>query len=53
LSKAECRNFVKVFLSRFEEEPKITEDEFNELFRDFDEDANGTVSRDEMAIFIR
>ena len=33
--------------------PKISEEEFTELFRDFDEDGNGTVSRDEMALFIK
>jgi Ca2+-binding EF-hand superfamily protein len=30
----------------------ISEDEFTDLFKDFDEDGNGTVSRDEMELFI-
>ena len=44
---------MKDLLTRLGEDPKISEDEFNELFRDFDEDGNGTVSRDEMALFIK
>ena len=31
----------------------ISEDEFTDLFKDFDEDGNGTVSRDEMELFIQ
>ena len=31
----------------------ISEDEFTELFKDFDDDGNGTVSRDEMELFIK
>jgi Ca2+-binding EF-hand superfamily protein len=44
---------VKDLLQRLGEEPKISEEEFNLLFKDFDEDGNGTVSKDEMALFIR
>ena len=53
MNKAECRKFVKDLLVRLGEEPKITEEEFTELFKDFDEDGNGTVSKDEMALFIK
>jgi Ca2+-binding EF-hand superfamily protein len=53
LNKAECRKFVKDLLQRLGEEVKITEEEFNDLFKDFDEDGNGTVSRDEMALFLK
>jgi len=34
------------------EEAKLPEDEFNALFKDFDDDSNGTVSKDEMSLFI-
>ena len=40
-------------LVRLGEEPKISEEEFNELFKDFDEDGNGTISKDEMELFIK
>ncbi len=53
LSKGECRTFVKDLLSGLGEEIKITEEEFNELFKHFDEDGNGVVSKDEMEHFIR
>jgi len=53
LSKAETRNFVKDLLLKLGEEPKMSEEEFNALFKDFDEDSNGTVSKDEMALFIK
>lgn len=44
---------MKDLLARLGEEIKITEEEFNELFKDFDEDGSGQISRDEMALFIR
>ena len=53
LNKTECKTFIKDLLARLGEEPKISEDEFNELFKDFDEDGNGTVSKDEMSLFLR
>ena len=40
-------------LARLGETPKINEEEFNELFRDFDEDGSGFISKDEMELFIR
>lgn len=53
MNKAECKKFIKDLLERLGEESKISEEEFNELFKDFDEDGNGTVSKDEMALFIK
>ena len=53
MNKAECRKFVNDLLVRLGEEPKISEEEFTELFKDFDEEGNGTVSKDEMALFLR
>jgi len=53
LSKAECRKFVTDLLTRLGEAPKITEEEFNDLFKSFDEDGNGVVSKDEMELFIK
>jgi Ca2+-binding EF-hand superfamily protein len=44
---------VKDLLAKLGEDPKISEEEFNALFKDFDEDSNGTVSKDEMALFIK
>jgi Ca2+-binding EF-hand superfamily protein len=40
-------------LIKLGEEAKLPEDEFNALFKDFDEDSNGTVSKDEMSLFIK
>ena len=53
MSKAETRNFVKDLLVKLGEEPKLPEEEFNALFKDFDEDSNGTISKEEMALFIK
>jgi Ca2+-binding EF-hand superfamily protein len=53
LSKGETRKFVKDLLGRLGEEPKITEEEFDELFRDIDDDSNGTLSKDEISLFIK
>ena len=53
MNKAECSIFVKDLLVALGEEPKISLEEFNELFKDFDEDNNGTISKDELALFIK
>ena len=53
LSKSETRAFVKDLLVKLGEDGKLSEEEFNALFKDFDEDANGTVSKDEMTLFIK
>jgi Ca2+-binding EF-hand superfamily protein len=44
---------VRDLLAKLGEDPKISEEEFTALFKDFDEDGSGTVSKDEMALFIR
>jgi Ca2+-binding EF-hand superfamily protein len=53
LSKAECRNYVNELLSRLGEEPKVSEEEFNEIFKAYDQDGNGVVTKDEMEYVIR
>jgi Ca2+-binding EF-hand superfamily protein len=44
---------VKDLLIQLGEDGRLNEEEFNALFKDFDEDANGTVSKEEMALFIK
>jgi Ca2+-binding EF-hand superfamily protein len=53
LSKAECRNYVTNLLTRLGEEPKVTEEEFNEIFSAYDKDGNGVVTKQEMEHVIR
>jgi Ca2+-binding EF-hand superfamily protein len=53
LSKAECRNYVTNLLTRLGEEPKVTEEEFNEIFSVYDKDGNGVVTKQEMEHVIR
>jgi Ca2+-binding EF-hand superfamily protein len=53
LSKAECRNYVNELLSRLGEEPKVSEEEFNEIFKAYDQDGKGVVTKDEMEHVIR
>ena len=45
LSKAECKNYVKDLLTRLGEDPKISAEEFDEIFLAYDEDGNGVVSK--------
>ena len=45
MSKAECRNYVTNLLTRLGEEPKVTEEEFNEIFSAYDKDGNGVVTK--------
>ena len=53
MSKAECRNYVTNLLTRLGEEPKVTEEEFNEIFSAYDKDGNGVVTKQEMEHVIR
>ena len=48
LSKAECRTYVNNLLKKLGENPKISDEEFEEIFKAYDEDGNGVVTRDEM-----
>ena len=40
-------------LTRLGEEPKVTEEEFNEIFSAYDKDGNGVVTKQEMEHVIR
>ena len=53
LSKAECRKYVIDLLTRLGEEPKVSEEEFNEIFAAYDQDGNGVVTKEEMQHVIR
>lgn len=52
LSRAETRNFVKVYLMKVGEGERFPEDQFAELFKEFDEDGNGIITKKEMQDFI-
>ncbi len=53
LSKAECRKYVEDLLQRLGEDPKVSEEEFNEIFKAYDKDGNGVVTKEEMLHVIR
>jgi Ca2+-binding EF-hand superfamily protein len=53
LSKAECRKYVQDLLYRLDEDPKVSEEEFNEIFKAYDKDGNGVVTKEEMEHVIR
>ena len=36
LSKAECRNYVLDLMQRLGEQPKVSDEEFNEIFKAYD-----------------
>jgi Ca2+-binding EF-hand superfamily protein len=44
---------VTNLLARLGEEPKVTEEEFNEIFSAYDKDGNGVVTKQEMEHVIR
>jgi Ca2+-binding EF-hand superfamily protein len=44
---------VTNLLTRLGEEPKVTEEEFNEIFSAYDKDGNGVVTKQEMEHVIR
>ncbi len=48
MSKAECRNYVQDLLKRLGEDPKVSDEEFNEIFKAYDKDGNGVVTKEEM-----
>ena len=53
MSKAECRKYVQDLLYRLDEDPKVSEEEFNEIFKAYDKDGNGVVTKEEMEHVIR
>lgn len=53
MSKAECRNYVQDLMKRLGEDPKVSEEEFNEIFIVYDKDGNGVVTKEEMEHVIR
>lgn len=52
LSRAETRNFVKAYLIKVGEGERFPEDQFAALFKDFDEDGNGIITKAEMKEFL-
>lgn len=52
LSRAETRNFVKAYLIKVGEGERFPEDQFVALFKEFDEDGNGIITKDEMKDFL-
>ena len=53
LSKGECRGYVKDLLKRLGEDPKISDVEFEEVFKIYDVDGDGVVSKPEMEHVIK
>ena len=52
LSRAETRNFVKAFLIKVSEAERFPEDKFVALFKEFDEDGNLIITKNEMKEFL-
>jgi len=44
---------VKLTLTEMGESGNFSEKDYNECFKEFDRDGNGTISRQEMRIFIK
>jgi Ca2+-binding EF-hand superfamily protein len=52
LNKSEARVFVKEYLLKLGEADILPEKQFNEIFAELDEDANGKITPDEMKFYI-
>ena len=53
LSKVECRRYVEDLLKRLGEDPKVSNEEFDEIFKGYDQDGNGVVTKEEMEHVIK
>ena len=53
LDKAEMRGFVQQTLTRSGINKEVTDEEFNQIFAQFDVDGSGMIERDEMAVFVK
>jgi Ca2+-binding EF-hand superfamily protein len=52
LNKSEARVFVKEYLLKLGEADRLPEEQFNSIFAQLDEDANGKITPDEMKDYI-
>ena len=54
LDKAETRKFMEKTLSEMNNDGgAISDDDFDQVFKEFDKNGDGTISREEMAAFIK
>ena len=56
LDKAEMRQFVETTLLESGQDgiaERLSDDEFNAIFNEFDIDGSGTIEKDEMAILVK
>ena len=53
LDKNETMTFVNNTISEMRESGEFSEGDIEACFKEFDEDGNGTISRDDMKIFIK
>ena len=53
LDKTETKAFVQATMAEMSENDTFSEEDFEGCFKEFDTDGNGTISREEMANFIK
>ena len=53
LDKAEMRGFVEATMREANINKTVTDEEFNQIFQQFDIDSSQTIERDEMAVFVK
>ena len=53
LDKTEMRGFVEATIAQSGINKVVTDEEFNQIFAQFDIDNSSTIERDEMAVFVK
>ena len=53
LDKSEMRGFVEATIAQSGINKVVTDEEFNQIFAQFDIDRSETIERDEMAVFVK